>query len=1113
VATEENYLIPDLHTVPNGDAPSHHPHLLLPKLVREAGGRFLIPNSEEEAVAHSVIVRWAELESSGKLKRRKETALQGEFLAQVFGKVLGYRFFSENPVQWDLQTPFNVNGGEADAAIGRFASEGSDPPCVLIELKGPTVNVDRDRFNGRTAVQQCWDYLNAVPQCPWGIVCNYVSFRLYHRTHTTRRFELFTLQELCDRQRFREFHAVLGRGAFLPLLKGQKPLAEDLLEKTDSRQREVGREFYRAYHENRVSMIHHLRKPPHGLSLDSAIHVAQMILDRIVFVAFCEDRGLLPDKSIEKAWSEIPPFTKVTNPRWQNFLALFRSIDTGNPEFDISRFNGGLFIKDEVVDNLQLGDQWTSFFKEVGGYDFRDEVNLDVLGHLFEQSITDLEVLRSSPESWDTTPPKKVSGKRRREGIYYTPPPITRYIVEQTVGACLEERFVELAREFRVNPQGEPSPQTLAAWLKYQEARLEVLRRLRVCDPACGSGAFLIQAFDYLEVVYDDVLTALFMHQGHGDEKQRQEVNGWILRGNLFGVDRSPEAVEITRLALWIRTAERGKSLADLSQNIQCGNSIVDDPAADPLAFKWEDRFAPVFAEGGFDCVISNPPYVKLQNFRKREPRVAEFLLKRYRSAQTGNFDMYLPFIERGLGLLKPGGRMGFIAPSLWLFNEYGAGLREIIAQTRSLERFVDFKSHQVFEDATTYTALQFFRARPHEAIEVADASSGQLPDLTFHRVPYAGLSTGAWALLETAEAKVLDRMRGCTVPLADACQAVIVGIQTSADAVYHLVRIAPGRYFSKALNREVEIEDDIMKPLVSGEDAVPFCSPITDKCLIFPYLVTAKECRLLSEKEMAKRFKRCWSYLLKNEKALRTRESGKFNDDKWWRFGRHQNIDKQGSPKIMVPRLLLHLFASVDPRGHYCIDNVDVGGVLPRKGWQLHYLAAILNSKACDFVWRLTSKPFRGGYRSANKQFIAPLPIPKTSDQKPVADLARRLADLHADRLGILGGVRRRFVVDLAPPELVATSPLPAKLPGRLADFGALPLGQLIDHMEAFAKRKFTPPERGRWDKYLTAEINRLAGLDRQIRDLTGELNARVYRLYGLTDDDVKVIEGLVGG
>jgi len=1105
-AIQQLELFPEMNAATHGNG-SRRERLVLPKLLIQAGNDLRLRSAQD--LAHGILIKWADLETSGKLRRMKETTLQGEFLVDVFGSALGYTLFSEGAAQWHLQAQFAVPGGAADAAIGSFSAEGKLLPSAMIELKGPKVNVDRDRFDGRTPVQQLWDYLNVVPNCPWGIVCNYVSFRLYHRLKTPRAYELFTLQELRDEQRFRQFYCLFARGGLLPDLGGQTPRAEALLKQTDARQLEVGAELYTHYHQNRVALINHLMRPPHRKSLDQAIHAAQLLLDRIIFVAFCEDRRLLPAESIGMAWEDIPAFTRVTNPRWQNFLNLFRSIDQGNRRANVTAYNGGLFKEVPEVDGLQLDDDWTSFFKEISGYDFQDEVGVEVLGHLFEQSITDLEALRESAAGATGKPRRKVLGKRKHEGIYYTPPKVTDFIVKATLGPCIQERFAALDKEHGLAPGEQPTAENRDQWIRCQEAKLDALKGLRVCDPACGSGAFLIRAFDYLEARYEDLVTNLCLQKGIPEAPLLDQVSGWVLRENLFGVDLSKEAVEITRLALWIRTAEEGKSLADLSQNIQQGNSVIDDANVDPLGFDWRNRF-PQVPEGKFDCVIGNPPYVKLQNFRKRQPKVAEFLVAHYRTAQTGNFDLYLPFVERGLDLLRPAGRLGFIAPSVWLFNEYGQGLRELVKERAALERFVDFMSHQVFRDATTYTALQIYSPRPREMVEAARAADGNLESLSFYPVAYTKLGEGkqAWALLTPEEQDILDTMRARSTTLDKATGGIIVGIQTSADHIYHLIRLGPGRYWSWADAAQVELEDELLKPLVSGEDALPFATPPTEKFLLFPYHVAADECRLLTEQEI-KHQKRCWKYLCKHEAELRAREGGKFDDGQWWRFGRPQNLDKQELPKIGVPQTVDHLMAFIDPEGQRYFNNVRVNGILERedKAYSLWYLLAILNSRAADYCFRCTAKPKDRGYFEANKQFIAPLPVPKTKKQQAIAELAERLADLHGRQAAAYQAVRRRFVIDLAPVAAETPPPL-VKVPGKLEAFDDLPLPDLIRELERYARQPFTPQQRGEWDSYLTSEANQLATIKRQIKDNTEDLNERVYRLYGLNVDQIRRLE-----
>jgi hypothetical protein len=615
MSAKSEYLFRRMDPARYGDNRQKRPLFVQAYLTDKARDQRL--QDEKQQRAYEIILKWADLESSGALKTQTESNLEGEFLTQVFGEALGYTLFSEGKSQWNLKPKFRLNDQTADAAIGFFEAHREVSPRAVIELKGPTVNVDRDKSSGRTPVQQCWDYLAEVPDCPWGIVSNIVSFRLYHRNHPTRVYQLFTLQELREWDAFLQFYCLFERGGLLPGGIDLTARADALLEKSDTRQREVGDELYKDYHDNRVRLIQYLTGPGHEKPLDVAIRMAQKLVDRIIFVAFCEDRDLLPAKSLYRAWKEIPPFYRVTNPKWQNFLALFRSIDEGSTSGDVPPYNGGLFKKDDAVDGLQLDDHWTDFFKSIGDYDFGSEVSVDVLGHLFEKSINDIERIRVAGGLWESkgereiSPKMEKSAERKRGGIYYTPPEFTRFIVEQTVQQTAQERVHAVEEKHGIDLTS-PERHTHDGKLKRcVEETLAALRTIRVVDPACGSGAFLIQAYDVLEERYFDLAEALAHVDPQGAETIREQMPDYILHDNLFGVDLSPEAVEITQLSLWLRSARRGQTLADLSKNIFCGNSLVTDPQVDPRAMAWETTFPRVFCrdDPGFDCVIGNPPW------------------------------------------------------------------------------------------------------------------------------------------------------------------------------------------------------------------------------------------------------------------------------------------------------------------------------------------------------------------------------------------------------------------------------------------------------------------------------------------------------------------------
>jgi len=748
VTPKGKYLFPEeIHPSRYGESHRRR-NLFLPRKLKEHSNDQRLRGESRER-AYKIILKWAEMESSGKLAEQNETAIEGEFLKEVFGEGLGYKLFSDNEDTWNLKAKFSVNAGEADAAIGIFRRGQENSPSAVIELKGPTVNLDRDKSNGRTAVRQCWDYLDELPDCQWGIVCNYVSFRLYHRNHTTRAYEHFALQDLRDIETFRQFYCIFERGGLLPVTLGQRPRAEILLDDSNKRQREVGNELYEEYHKNRILLIDHLKnvlnKP-----LETAIKISQKLLDRIIFVAFCQDRDLLPERSIHRAWSQLSPFEQVTNPKWQNFLKLFKSIDKGNPEWGVSPYNGGLFREDPDVDNLKLDDDWTRFFNVIGGYDFRYEVNVDVLGHLFEQSVHEIERITLSgffePKP-DTEQPKMgKSAERKRFGIYYTPPEFTTFITNNTIGKVIDECFGDIAKKHGVKYEeaefGTPRNKLAQFWIEC----LSALREIKIVDPACGSGAFLIQAYYLLEERYQDVITQIAHHSQKAAKELLEEIPYFILHDNLFGVDLSPEAVEITQLALWIRSAQKGKTLADLSKNIVCGNSLVEDTAVHPRAMKWEETFPAIFnrPNSGFDCVIGNPPWERL-NLKKREffafsaPHIiktvnaaesrklidnletenpelyARYLLARdlaenaiayvresgrYPLTAKGDINTYMVFAELARNIVAANGQVGLLVPSGIATDDTTKDFFVELTQTQQLAGLYDFENRKkIFPD------------------------------------------------------------------------------------------------------------------------------------------------------------------------------------------------------------------------------------------------------------------------------------------------------------------------------------------------------------------------------------------------------------------------------
>lgn len=941
----------------------------------------------------------------------------------------------------------------------------------------------------------------------WAIVTDMNVFRLYWYDRAPAQYLSFNIEQrslyqdagLLGDDEDSRFERYLFKRLFHTdtlLTRAGKPLLEQLIGRAWIRARDLEKTFYTEYRDYRQHLYTALLEANTNFAgtRGRLVRLAQKLLDRAIFIFYCEDMGraigyppqLLRDFLITR--SRDPYLSQDGNEIWSTICGLFRAMNDGTAFGDhrLNQFNGGLFRHDPELEGLNVPNRLFCIrgqgYNEASLYqnkltllylsasynyaadlaqglgatrpdaaepgtaeaaanarkaDPETALGLYTLGHIFEQSITELEILEAEADGRVSV--NKESG-RKTNGVYYTP----EWVVERIVREALGGRLSEIKREcgWTVDDFGVATTGDVAAIDTYRER----LQGVRVLDPACGSGAFLITALKYLLTEWRSILDLRRRVSGDAMTRDEDELIRDVLRTNLYGVDINPSSVEITQLALWLHTARGDRPLSSLDAHIRDGNSLIDghfwlgqqnldldEEGRDRInTFNWAEAFPEAMADGGFDVVLGNPPYVKLQNFRRAHPDMADYLrngrpgtaFTGYRSAQSGNFDLYLPFIEKGIALLRPGGRLGYIAPSVWVMNEYGENLRTLIAGQRSLSRWLDFRSHQIFEEATVYTALQFFR-RPNqgprpEFVEVAAAPDGIVADVPWQgddaRLPYGNLAYGdRWLMLSGAERALIDALDGRCDQLGSAAvsSAVFVGLQTSADSIYHLRRIAPGRYISRASDgSEIRIEDALMHPLVSGTEAKRYIEPDTDTYILFPYQRAGQAVRLIDADRLEQSFPLAWAYLRSHEADLRARENGGFDDEQWYRFGRHQNLDKQDTAKLIVPRLVADLKCAVDEAGSYYLDNVDVGGVAPAEGVDPFFLAGVLNAPVARYVFKRISKPFRGNYLSANRQFIAPLPVPRTDEasRNAIGAMARDLQGLHSSRRDTLRDLRHRL-------------------------------------------------------------------------------------------------------
>lgn len=839
---------------------------------------------------HQKILQWIAALKTGTLNQVKEVSLHGDFLKDTFQEVLGYRSVIQGGGKsWELHAEQAISdgGGSADGALGFFtAVEGKKGKVKLrgrvvapIELKGAKDDLDRPTPGRKeSAVEQGWRYANYTPDCRWVIVSNYRELRLYQTSKTPAYYERFLLTELADIEAFKRFYFLLCRNNFLPKTPQELSATDQLLAASNEAQEEITKQLYSEYKDVRLSLVKHFRFtgskdiPDHERVL---IEKAQKTLDRLLFVAFCEDRGLLPPKTIAQAHDYKDPYNP--KPIWDNYKAVFRWVDKGNDNPPIPGYNGGLFQPDPLLDEqLSVPDPICSQLKQLTRFNFDTEVSVDILGRIFEQSVTDLEELKAEATGQDYN---KKKGKRKTQGVFYTPAFITQYIVEVALGGYLKQREQEIRDRFQLEqiPKKNTKQRREAEIKLWETYRDEVLRKTRVIDPACGSGAFLIAAFDYLMREYERVNQAIAALELQRDDSaefvgQRSlfDLNKTILNSNLYGVDLSPESVEITKLSLWLKTAELGQSLTYLDDNIKVGNSIVDDPSVAERAFNWQAEFPDVFAVGGFDVVIGNPPYVRQELLSPIKP----YLQANYES-YDGVADLYAYFYEKGVKILKSGGVLSYIVTNKWLRAGYGEPLRQFFSRNSVFEQIIDFGHAPIFEDADTFPCIvavqkpfksqaletqEVVKPEPESLVLVCPVPREKLSDINLtqyvqqegYTVPWSRFTAEAWSLESPAVDELMQKIQRVGVTLKDFIGVTpLYGIKTGCNEAF-LINEATKNSLIKADPNCV----NIIKPCLRGQDIkrwsakwqnlwmiyVPWDCPINNYPSVFSWLGKYRE-------------------------------------------------------------------------------------------------------------------------------------------------------------------------------------------------------------------------------------------------------------------------------
>lgn len=631
------------------------------------------------------------------------------------------------------------------------------------------------------------------------------------------------------------------------------------------------------------------------------------------------------------------------------------------------------------------------------------------------------------------------TSKRKVEGIFYTPASVTELLIRETVGRTIADA--------RARAGGDP------------EALQAALARVRVLDPACGGGALLLAAFD-----------ALAQERGLGRA---------VASENLFGVDKDGEAVEIAKLSLWLRSAELGTGVADLDHNIRQGNSVVDDPRVDASAFDWQRWPA------GFDVVIGNPPYVRhelLGAYKDHWSRTFE--------VYDGSADLFVYFFERGLRLLAPGGRLGFVVSNKWLRGGYATRLRELLAREYTIESLVDFGHAPLFPGADAFPCIITVRRNAPAVDHEMSVTQHQVEPHEFSLLQRT-LDEQGWSLEPPAAQALLEKLRRNGVALEDyAAIKPYRGVVTGCNAAFLIDQSTKDR-----LCREHARSSEILKKYVRGQDVGRWSAQWRERWMIFTRRGIDIDAYPAIEAHLSR-------YRRQLEPRPQDFDGGEWPGRKpgnyaWYEIqdstDYHEHFER---PKILYQEIQFHPAYALDDVGLYANNKAFL---LPSDD---PWLLAVLNSPAMWWHnWRVLVHMKDEALSLAGEKMVGvPIPRPSAAQADAVAARVESIVQLSRSVIAANAVVRELLRVEWG-----------VDKPGQaLADFSGLGREPFVERVKKRRKKgspRLSPAaiaELGLlYDEHARPVIDARA----RILDLERAIAEAVHTAYGLDDSDLALM------
>ena len=1013
--------------------------LLNQKLLKSCVEKFNFPENQKRQRIDEIISAWQTAFKDHDLSKAKETSLQGKFFSKFFCEILGYTMQDDGQEVWTLkqEAKTEVDGKEADGSLGYYSKISAKTRCV-IELKDAQCNLDskqQSRESKQTPVEQAFQYLYKFADCDWVIVSNFRYTRLYHKSKGQTAYEEFDILNLHEEKEFKRFYYCLCKENLLN--ENSCSQMDLLIKQSGEADIDITKEFYAEFKTVRKILFEHIVENNPDFDKKLLLEKTQKLLDRFIFIFFCEDTaGLLPHNTVENIYKMAQNSFSLSECKiWEQFRGLFVAIDKGNNNVNppINAYNGGLFAYDEILDKLIIKDEMFTHIKELARYDFESDLNVNILGHIFEQSLSDLEQIKNE---LDGIQEDKKNSKRKKDGIFYTPEYITHYIVEETIGKYLEE-----------NPNK--------------------LETIKILDPACGSGAFLNQAHSFLlkqrQIQVEENIKNndksqlnLFKHTNQAEHDRS------ILLNNLFGVDLNKESVEITKLALWLKTANSKCKLNNLDENIKCGNSLIDEEfVAGDKAFKWETEYKDIMQNGGFDVIIGNPPYVftRMQEYDDNLKNFFELCLLRCgiekvnkgNNIQSGKLNLYTWFLVRSLGLLKENGILGFIIPNGILRTTTYDIIRKYLIENTKILKIIDLGSG-VFEGVTTSTIIIILQKTSNKEL-IANNNTNII-------INVSELLASQYTQYLIAQKDFLSNISYTfNIYVNDKKQLLNKKLQDNCEYLGKICKhISPGIDGNKEKYVEKYKKDDKYKPLLYGKN-------------VNKYVINFDS-----------------NYICYDRKLLnRAREEQIFL-----------------SKKIILQRIsggTSPISACIDNNCYYTFNSVNNIVLLDNCNFKLGYILALINSRLINWYYANNFSNNSTLTVNISKTFLEKLPIKNATEeqQNSLSQKAERMIELNKS----LQEETKKAI------ELIELEYKPKKISQNLMSFYTLGLNPFIEELEKQGvKLSLTQKEDLiSWYKTKSELLNKIKS---EIDTLDRQIDQEVYKLYNLTPEEIQIIEGV---